>query len=91
MNHLNITLEMLSKMPALYINEVLKNMRGFQGATVRFGNTGKGIAMNYQITYPNGHIRTIHGKGHKNFEKTDEFNSERISIEFSLKQITSIR
>jgi hypothetical protein len=75
--------ENLSLLGKSFLSNVISNMR-FEDSLVRFGETGKGAQPNYQITFPNQRIWTIRGSSHETYEDAEKFNSERISIPFSL-------
>ncbi len=72
----------------IFLRNVIKNMRGYEDALVRFGETGRGIQPNYQVTFINGTTITLRGSSHKPFELTDEFDSARISQPFNLAAVT---
>ena len=77
----------LPELGRTFLRNVLQNMRNYEGTTVKFGITGKGIKPNYQVTYPNGVKRNINGASHDEDKRTDEYDKEKISKEFSLAQI----
>ncbi len=80
--------ESLPILGRIFLRNVLSNMRGYEDAKVQFGETGTArVKPNYQVTYPNGLIRTINGSSHDKFTRADEFDSTRISNAFSLQQI----
>lgn len=82
------TEEHLSCLGRIFLRKVLDNMRGYDESTVKFGTTGKGIQPNYQITYPNGIVRTIRGSSHGNYTDTEQFDSTKTSEVFSFAQVS---
>jgi hypothetical protein len=85
MSKLNWSESSLSNLGRIFLRNVLDHMR--EGSIVSFGETGEGIQPNYQVTYPNGVIKTIRGSSHKKFDNADEFNTSKISPAFSLADI----
>ena len=77
----------LSTLGKVFLRNVIDHMRGRAESTVCFGETGEGIAPNYQVTFPNGVVRTIRGLSHEAFEQADSFNEGRISRPFSLAEV----
>jgi hypothetical protein len=71
----------------VFLRQVLENMRGREESVVRLGETGQGVQPNYQVTFPNGVVRTLRGSSHKAFEQADEFDATRISEPFTLAQV----
>lgn len=70
-----------------FLGRMLDNMRGYEGSTVRLGETGEGVQPNYQVVFPNGIARTLRGSSHKTFEQAEEFDNNRISESFTLEQV----
>jgi hypothetical protein len=68
----------------LFLQKVLSNMA--TDSSVRFGQTGKGIRPNYQVTYANGEIAVFRGT-HETFQDIDKFNRDNISIAFSYEDV----
>lgn len=88
MNNLEWNENNLSTLGRVFLRNVLDNMRGREESLVRLGETGQGIQPNYQVTFPNGVIRTIRGSLHDAFEHTEtEFDSEKVSVAFNLKAV----
>lgn len=83
-------MENMSKLGRLFLRNVIDNMRNFEEAKVRFGETGQGIQPNYQVTFPNGIVRTFRGSSHKPFSQAEEFNLDNLSEAFSLEDIKNI-
>jgi hypothetical protein len=71
----------------VFLRQVLGNMRELEKSVVRLGETGQGVQPNYQVTFPNGLVRTLRGSSHKAFDQTEEFNATRISEPFTLAQV----
>ena len=71
----------------VFLRHVIGHMRGRAESIVRFGITGQGVMPNYQVTFPNGVVRTLRGSSHDSFEQAEAFNEERISRPFSLTEI----
>lgn len=71
----------------VFLRKVIDHMRGYSESTVRLGETGQGIMPNYQVTFPNGVVRTLRGSSHDAFEQADAFSEERTSRPFSLAEI----
>ena len=60
-----------------------------EDSQVGFGETGKGISPNYQVTYPNGRTVTRRGSSHEVYEQTDAFDPGKISQPFAYADIQS--
>lgn len=71
-----------------YKSKVLLNtMDGrTHGATVKFGNMGKGIMPNYQIEYANGQIFTFSGRSHQRLNEPF-LNPDNLSPAISLNEL----
>jgi len=80
--------DILISLGRIFLRKVRDNMRGHLSSVVRFGQTGQGIAPNYQVTLPNGVILTYRGLSHKRFEEAAEFDISNISEPFDLAAIT---
>ena len=78
----------LSDLGRVFLRNVRDNMRDKVKSTVKFGTTGKGEIPNYQVTYPNGLIRTIRGSSHKNMNE-DQFNNKTTSEDFTFAQLNN--
>ncbi len=76
----------LKSLGRIFLRKVLDNMR-LDGSTVRFGETGQGIAPNYQITFSNGLVRVRDGKSHGDFKRVNEFNLNNLSKIFTYADI----
>lgn len=87
MSGLNWNIDNISELGKIFLRKVMENMRGYDGSTVWFGETGKGIQPNYQVRFPKGLILTISGASHKQFPNAEKFNDARISQPFTLADI----
>jgi hypothetical protein len=75
----------LCKLGKVFLRKAMENMR--ENATVKFGETGKGIRPNYQVTFSDGRIMTLNGASHRDFSRVDEFANGHISQAFTFPDI----
>jgi len=78
--------EKIKNLGRTFLREVMRNMRSKE-STVRFGETGQGIAPNYQVTFPNGVVMVRNGISHGSFKQVDEFNLDNLSKIFTYVEI----
>lgn len=83
---LSITTDNLSQLGRVYLRNVLKNMRNYEGSKVKLGLLGEMKFPNYQVTLPNGRIITYRGINHAQFGK-DDFEETHLSDSFTFSQI----
>lgn len=89
MSKLDLTTENLHEiLSRQYLSKVLASLRGIEGSTVRFGETGTGMHPNYERTFPDRLPHTLRGSTHKPYDGTAEFNKESVSRAFTLQEIT---
>lgn len=92
-----VLLKKLKKDNSAYIRQVIAALRGYEGATVVFGQKGIGRMPNYEVTFPNGIKLPKNGSNHKPFTFADDvpkeeryFNPENVSAAFTLAEIKSL-
>lgn len=76
-------IEKLASLRSVFLRKAISNLRSIEGATLRFGETGKGKKPNYQVVFPNGVINTYRGLNHKPFLQRGQFAEPNISKPFT--------
>ncbi|MEZ9367631.1 hypothetical protein AB4140_02205 [Shewanella sp. 10N.286.51.B2] len=87
----------LKKRNPAYIRQAIADLRGYEDATIVFGETGIGCTPHYELTFPNGTKLPKNGTNHKPFKFTSDvpkedraFNPGNVSRTFKLAEMDSL-
>lgn len=90
MSQLEWNEETLPSLTRKFLRNVHEKMRR-DDSTVRFGLTGNGTSPNYEVEFKDGRKLAYSGLSHEQTTRTEKFDENKLSLQFSRQQIAEAR